>query len=401
MILLFFIALALADGEISITNNPSDAVHCGDAPYNLQWTYDGDADSYFMSKTGDAAKVQIALKYDGLTSNSLIAVLGSVQYPAKSFMITWPKPWPDEWLKNTDVKNDGSETKFLLHVESAAEPDKINNHAPFYKPDDDFPGICCPAGKQKCACNTDNTCEAGSMCDVEKKICSAVTGEVCQATEPKCKKATDICDANNKCVCKPGTLNCVCNASKACEAGQGNCQPEGICRTGGMMTVNIAGMQCRPGDRTLPGGTVCSQQAQPPLACVNSVCTACTIGSNDCACSSNTCMTAGYACVSGRCVPNSGCSGCPCDKGACMSSLVCMGNICTAPATAAPTAPPPVSMGCTDGLSGCPCAKNAMGQVGCASKELKCINGVCKNSAAQSVLAVATIIVAVLVALLQ
>jgi hypothetical protein len=49
-----------------------------------------------------------------------------------------------------------------------------------------------------------------------------------------------------------------------------------------------------------------------------------------------------------------------------------------------------------DGLMGCPCAKNQAGQVGCASKELKCISGVCKASGTRSVLAVASLIVAIL-----
>jgi hypothetical protein len=103
------------------------------------------------------------LKYDGLLSNTEIAVLGKVDYPATSFVIMWPNPWPDTWLKNQDVKIDGSETKFLLHVESAAEPDKVNNHAGFFSSDEDFPGTCCPVGKPKCACKTDNTCDAGAL----------------------------------------------------------------------------------------------------------------------------------------------------------------------------------------------------------------------------------------------
>lgn len=62
---------------------------------------------------------------------------------------------------NSEVKNDGSTIAFLLHVESAVEPDNINNHVPFYKRDENFPGVCCPEGKPKCACSTGNVCETG------------------------------------------------------------------------------------------------------------------------------------------------------------------------------------------------------------------------------------------------
>jgi hypothetical protein len=144
-----FVVVAFA-GEITLKNNPTKVIKCGDPAYVLEWTYDSSAMSFLSNNANK--EVQIVLKYDGLP-NSDIAVLGKVTYPQSmvkqkhnkhtkillilvpfffskqnvtpklQFSVVFPKPWPASWLKNTNIKNDGKEYPLLLEVQAVADTD--------------------------------------------------------------------------------------------------------------------------------------------------------------------------------------------------------------------------------------------------------------------------------------
>jgi hypothetical protein len=92
-------ATGIKDGKgINLVTFPK-ATKCGDASFQLTWTYDDDAITYFTDPLRQTyeKEIDIVLKINGVTTNKQITKLATVKYPAQSFTIG-TFFWPSNWL---------------------------------------------------------------------------------------------------------------------------------------------------------------------------------------------------------------------------------------------------------------------------------------------------------------
>jgi len=395
LLLASFVTLALACGEITVSNFPQGdtPILCGTS-MTLQWTYGSDAMDYFSMNPG---QVEIVLKkHNTIESDPMVAVLATVNYPAMSAMITFPSPFPQTWLDATsDIMNDGSEIKFTLYVDGVGNGD-INSKCTsflgtcFGCTENTFSLQCCPMGA---ACMSGGTCKAAQVCNVPNAT-PAPSGSGANGTAAAGSQCNGPCAAGNKCTAVGCTTPLVPTGSTQCICTPG---------TGTAAPSATVGSGCMPGSKTLPAGSgaggtpACSSSTSPLLACVANKCAMCTTGAPDCACANSMCTTAGYTCTSGRCIPNTGCLNCPCSSGTCGTGLLCANNMCIMSAAPGATTAA-VTSGCTAGQMGCPCAM-VNGAVGCSVQGLSCKNGIC-SGASHVALAMLSALVAVVAVML-
>ena len=156
-------------------------------------------------------------------------------------------------------------------------------------------GPSCPPGRQNCACQAGDICDAGLKC-----------------SEGFCVPDT----------CPEGSDGCPCFANNTCDAGL-ECQT-GVCQS----------ESCPAGTQGCPcvNGTTCDAG----LECQQGVCAdpGCPVGTDGCPCDAQGGCGAGLVCEAGTCRKENcpaGTEGCPCDAGSCQGALECRNDICEQP----------------------------------------------------------------------
>jgi hypothetical protein len=355
MIVVLLVALLTTSAhcqDIEITNMPKGIVWCG-MMHNLTFKYK-------QSNVPDGSTLKVRLSSNSVGENKVIAELGTVVAPVSNFLVSLPQPLPSTWFGNEKLKgdNNGEGTDVLFEIVRADKP-SVSTYCSLCL-DKDFSLRCCPladaqrCGCVNCACATGNTCKPDLRCSTDDNKClDDLPGNAEPCPDNRClsqftcgcpEAGAATCDAKycidtrNCPSSATGTFGCPCGGFNQCDAGF-------LCKQF-FCAVNpstpIAQQACKPTNDTKrpdacmqhPKGAVTSA----PFSCdrVDGVCKPCVAGERFCICdesgacgnTADVCTVAGLA---RRCVPRTGCVGCPCIGGtACTDADVkCVANVCT------------------------------------------------------------------------
>lgn len=331
---------------------PKGIVWCG-MMHNLTFKYK-------QSNVPDGSTLKVRLSSNSVGENKVIAELGTVVAPVSNFLVSLPQPLPSTWFGNEKLKgdNNGEGTDVLFEIVRADKP-SVSTYCSLCL-DKDFSLRCCPladaqrCGCVNCACATGNTCKPDLRCSTDDNKClDDLPGNAEPCPDNRClsqftcgcpEAGAATCDAKycidtrNCPSSATGTFGCPCGGFNQCDAGF-------LCKQF-FCAVNpstpIAQQACKPTNDTKrpdacmqhPKGAVTSA----PFSCdrVDGVCKPCVAGERFCICdesgacgnTADVCTVAGLA---RRCVPRTGCVGCPCIGGtACTDADVkCVANVCT------------------------------------------------------------------------
>jgi hypothetical protein len=95
----FFVGCALGEGEITLTGMPKGmtTVNCG-ASFTVNF-------NYTAAKVPDGSSLNITLVIEDFLKNEIVvAQLGKVVAPAKSFGVAIPQPFPADWVGGEKLK---------------------------------------------------------------------------------------------------------------------------------------------------------------------------------------------------------------------------------------------------------------------------------------------------------
>jgi hypothetical protein len=176
----------------------------------------------------DGSSLNITLVIEDFGRNEIVvAQLGKVVAPAKSFAVAIPQPFPAEWVGGEKLKdNKGTETKVTIEIIKSDDA-SVTSYKTFAD-DPEFNLVCCPitdtvsCGCDGCNCATNDTCAMGLACTdplLGAKKCRPVT-----ATTPASTMATSTAAATTSAVtttsgttaptspaqCTDGLLGCNC-----------------------------------------------------------------------------------------------------------------------------------------------------------------------------------------------
>ena len=115
LIFVSLIVSVLANGEIEITNYPSDAKQCGDQ-FDLTLEYDDE------HEWTNGEQLIVELRRDAFgTNNPVIAELTTINYPTTTVSIEIPIPLPLQSLdgESDGFTNDGSTSDAMLYIRTA------------------------------------------------------------------------------------------------------------------------------------------------------------------------------------------------------------------------------------------------------------------------------------------
>jgi len=158
-----FVVCALGGGEITLTGVPKGkTVNCG-ASFTVNF-------NYTAADVPDGSSLNITLVIEDFGKNEIVvAQLGKVVAPAKSFGVAIPQPFPADWVGGEKLKdNKGSSTEVTIEIIKSDDASVTSYRT--VADDPEFYLVCCPitdavsCGCNNCNCATNDTCAMGLAC---------------------------------------------------------------------------------------------------------------------------------------------------------------------------------------------------------------------------------------------